>query len=103
MTPSRRIEYYSEEMLDHGYPPLPDFEEPQVSPRSRGDLAPRSPLIPTSATDTHLGGPRLRGRRREVRPGDQNHQLRALPPHRHVGPPGARRDHAAGCRDLTLV
>ena len=53
-TPSRRIELYSEEMLDHGYPPLPEFEEPRVSPRSRGDLAARFPLILTSAKDTHF-------------------------------------------------
>lgn len=54
LTPSRRIELYSEEMLDHGYPPLPEFEEPRVSPRSRRDLAARFPLILTSAKDTHF-------------------------------------------------
>jgi len=53
-TPSRRIELYSEQMLGHGYPPLPEFEEPQVSPRSRRDLAARFPLILTSAKDTHF-------------------------------------------------
>ena len=53
-TPSRRIELYAEEMLNHGYPPLPEFEEPQVSPRSRPDLAARFPLILTSAKDTHF-------------------------------------------------
>ena len=53
-TPSRRIELYSEEMLDHGYPPLPEFDEPRVSPRSRRDLAARFPLILTSAKDTHF-------------------------------------------------
>ncbi len=53
-TPSRKIELYSEEMLDHGYPPLPDFDEPPVSPRSRPDLAARFPLVLTSAKDTHF-------------------------------------------------
>jgi anaerobic selenocysteine-containing dehydrogenase len=53
-TPSRRIEFYSEEMLDHGYPPLPEFEEPGVSPRAQGDLAAQFPLVLTSAKDTHF-------------------------------------------------
>ena len=48
-TPSRRIELYSEEMLDHGYPPLPEFEEPRVSPRSSRDLADAFPA------GSHLG------------------------------------------------
>lgn len=53
-TPSGRIELYSEEMLDHGYPPLPQFDGPRVSPRSRPDLAARFPLVLTSAKDTHF-------------------------------------------------
>ena len=53
-TPSRRIELYAEAMLDHGYPPLPEFDEPRVSPRSRPDLASDFPLILTSAKDTHF-------------------------------------------------
>jgi anaerobic selenocysteine-containing dehydrogenase len=48
-TPSRRIELYSETLLDHGYPPLPEFQEPVMSPRSRPDLARRYPLILTSS------------------------------------------------------
>ena len=60
-TPSRRIELYSEPMLDHGYPPLPEFEEPRVSPRSRVDLAARFPLILTSAKDTHFCETQHRG------------------------------------------
>jgi anaerobic selenocysteine-containing dehydrogenase len=48
-TPSRKIELYSEVLLDHGYPPLPVFEEPRTSPRSRPDLADRFPLILTCA------------------------------------------------------
>ena len=51
-TPTRKIELYSQTMLDYGYPPLPEFEEPRVSPRSRPDLAERYPLILTSAKHT---------------------------------------------------
>ncbi|MGH2722081.1 MAG: molybdopterin-containing oxidoreductase family protein [Actinomycetota bacterium] len=48
-TPSRRIELYSEVLMDHGYAPLPRFEEPRTSPRSRPDLAQRFPLVLTCA------------------------------------------------------
>jgi anaerobic selenocysteine-containing dehydrogenase len=51
-TPTRKIELYSETLLEHGYPPLPDYEEPLVSPRSRPDLAERYPLILTCAKHT---------------------------------------------------
>jgi anaerobic selenocysteine-containing dehydrogenase len=44
-TPTRRIELYSERLLDHGYPPLATFTEPGVSPTSRPDLAGRFPLV----------------------------------------------------------
>lgn len=53
-TRSRRIELYSEEMLAHGHPPLPEFHEPSVSPRSRRDLAETFPLILTSTKDVHF-------------------------------------------------
>jgi anaerobic selenocysteine-containing dehydrogenase len=67
-TPSRKIEFYSETFLAHGYPPLPAFVEPLVSPRSRPDLAGRYPLVLTCAKDTlfcetqHRGLPSLRRR-----------------------------------------
>lgn len=48
-TPSRKVELYSEVLLDHGYSPLPAFDEPRTSPRSRPDLAERFPLILTCA------------------------------------------------------
>lgn len=48
-TPTRKIELYSEMLLEHGYPPLAEFEEPRVSPLSRPDLAERYPLILTCA------------------------------------------------------
>ena len=51
-TPTRKIELYSETMLDHGYPPLPEYQEPLVSPISRPDLAERYPLILTCTKNT---------------------------------------------------
>jgi anaerobic selenocysteine-containing dehydrogenase len=48
-TPTRKIELYSEIMLENGYPPLPEYVEPLVGPVSRPDLAERFPLILTCA------------------------------------------------------
>ena len=70
-TPTRKIEFYSETMLEQGYPPLPDYEEPLVSPLSRSDLAGRYPLILTCAKNTlfcesqHRALPSLRGKSRD--------------------------------------
>jgi len=70
-TATRKIELYSELLLDHGYPPLPDHQEPLVGPRSRPDLAERFPLILTCAKSTqfcesqHRGLPSLRRRARD--------------------------------------
>ncbi|MFO1058745.1 MAG: molybdopterin-dependent oxidoreductase [Dongiaceae bacterium] len=50
-TPSRKVELYCETFLDHGYQPLPDFEEPQIGP-ARDDLVARFPLVLTSAKST---------------------------------------------------
>ena len=67
-TPSRRVQFYSQTFLDHGYAPLPDFEEPQVGPATRPDLSSRFPLILTSAKPTlfcqsqHRALPSLRQR-----------------------------------------
>ena len=58
-------------LLEHGYNPLPDFEEPRVSPDSRPDLATRYPLILTGAKNTlycdsqHRGLPSLRNTSRQ--------------------------------------
>jgi anaerobic selenocysteine-containing dehydrogenase len=48
-TPSGRVELYSATLAAHGYDPLPAYEEPLISPRSRPDLADRFPLILSSA------------------------------------------------------
>jgi anaerobic selenocysteine-containing dehydrogenase len=46
-TATGRIELYVEEFLDAGRPPLPTFTEPELSPRSRPDLAGDFPLVLT--------------------------------------------------------
>ena len=51
-TPTKKIELYVEKMLAHGYSPLPEYEEPLMSPASRPDLAERYPLILTCAKHT---------------------------------------------------
>ena len=51
-TPTRKIELYSEILLEHGYTPLPEYEEPLVSPYSRPELVERYPLIFTCAKHT---------------------------------------------------
>jgi anaerobic selenocysteine-containing dehydrogenase len=48
-TPSRKMEFWSETFLDHGYPALPDFVEPPIGPVARPDLAASFPLILTCA------------------------------------------------------
>ena len=65
-TPSRRVEIYASQFVDHGYAPLPDYVEPAMSPVSRPDLAARYPLVLTSAKvvqfchSQHRNLPRLR-------------------------------------------
>ncbi|WP_410670897.1 molybdopterin-dependent oxidoreductase [Amycolatopsis sp. cmx-4-68] len=48
-TPSGVVELYSETLRRHGYPPLPTYDEPSLSPLSRPDLSARYPLILTCA------------------------------------------------------
>lgn len=43
-TPSGKVEFYSERMAGWGLPPLPSWEEPRESKRSRPDLWARYPL-----------------------------------------------------------
>jgi anaerobic selenocysteine-containing dehydrogenase len=67
-TPSRKVELYSETLLDHGYAPLPEYVEPPMGPVARPDLAGRYDLVLTSAKNTlfcngqHRGLPSLRKR-----------------------------------------
>ena len=48
-TPTRKVEIYSQLFLEHGYPPLPEYEEPLIGPGARPDLAARYPLVLTCA------------------------------------------------------
>ncbi|MBR0939066.1 molybdopterin-dependent oxidoreductase [Bradyrhizobium jicamae] len=48
-TPSRKIEFWSETFLDHGYSAMPDFVEPPIGPVASPDLAAAFPLILTCA------------------------------------------------------
>ena len=70
-TPTRKIELYSETLLQHGYPPLPDYEAPLIGPSARPDLVERYPLILTCAKHTlfcesqHRALPSLRRRARD--------------------------------------
>ena len=48
-TPSRKVEFWSETFLDHGYSAMPDFVEPPMGPVARPDLAASFPLILTCA------------------------------------------------------
>lgn len=48
-TPTGLVELYSQSLAEHGYPALPTFAEPPLSPRSRPDLVAEYPLILTGA------------------------------------------------------
>jgi len=48
-TPTGLVELYSEALAEHGYPALPTFEEPPLSPASRPDLVATYPLVLTCA------------------------------------------------------
>ena len=67
-TPTKKIELYSQTMLEHGYPALPEYEEPLVGPQTRRELLKRFPLILTCAKHTlfcetqHRALPSLRKR-----------------------------------------
>jgi anaerobic selenocysteine-containing dehydrogenase len=67
-TLTRKVELYSETMLEHGYPALPVYEEPLMGPVSRPELLERYPLILTCAKHTlfcesqHRALPSLRRR-----------------------------------------
>jgi anaerobic selenocysteine-containing dehydrogenase len=51
-TPSRKVELYSQTFLEHGYTPLPEFDEPRIGPVARPDLAAHFPMVLTSAKAT---------------------------------------------------
>jgi len=51
-TPSRKVEIWSETLLDHGHLALPEFVEPSASPITKPELARSFPLILTCAKPT---------------------------------------------------
>jgi anaerobic selenocysteine-containing dehydrogenase len=51
-TRSRKVEFWSELLLERGYPPLPAFVEPKISPLSQPELIDRYPLVLTCAKPT---------------------------------------------------
>jgi anaerobic selenocysteine-containing dehydrogenase len=67
-TPSRKVELWSETLQQHGYAPLPGYEEPRMSHASQPELAVRFSLVLTCAKNTlfcnsqHRGLPALRKR-----------------------------------------
>ena len=67
-TPSGKVEFYSETLMDHGYSPLPDYHEPLVGHEAQPQLAAKYPLILTCTKDSlycesqHRGLPSLRRR-----------------------------------------
>ena len=60
-TPTGKAEIYSERFLEHGFSPLPAYEEPLMSLRSRPDLAEDYPLVLTCAHNTHFCETQHRG------------------------------------------
>jgi anaerobic selenocysteine-containing dehydrogenase len=51
-TPSKKVEFYSHRFASHGYPPLPEYVEPALSPMSTPDIAAEYPLVLTNAKFT---------------------------------------------------
>jgi len=54
MTPSKKVEIYSEQLKKLGYDPLPTYREPAESPVSRPDLAQEYPLILIAGTKLEM-------------------------------------------------
>src|SRR4029450_12626376 len=60
-TPDKKAELYSHSFAAHGFPPLPEYEEPLISPVSRPDIAAEYPLVLTNAKFTTYIHSQLRG------------------------------------------
>jgi anaerobic selenocysteine-containing dehydrogenase len=60
-TPDKKVEIYSRTFAAHGYPALPEYEEPAISPVRRPDLAVDYPLVLTNAKFTTYIHSQLRG------------------------------------------
>lgn len=77
-TPTRRVEFYSEQLLDHGYRPLPSFVEPIGSSRKGGVTDEPLPLT----LSTHKNGVYVHSSHRHV----ASLRRRAPDPHFDVSP-----------------
>ena len=53
-TPSGRIELFSQTFKEHGYDPLPIYQEPHISPISKSELVREYPLILTCSKLLHF-------------------------------------------------
>jgi anaerobic selenocysteine-containing dehydrogenase len=51
-TPSKKVELYSLKFADNGYPPIPEYVEPALSPLSKPEIAAEFPLVLTNAKFT---------------------------------------------------
>jgi anaerobic selenocysteine-containing dehydrogenase len=51
-TPSKKVELYSHKFAAHGYPAMPEYVEPAISPVSRPEIAAEFPLVLTNAKFT---------------------------------------------------
>jgi anaerobic selenocysteine-containing dehydrogenase len=51
-TPSKRVELYSHKLATHGYPAMPEYIEPALSPVSKPEIAAEYPLVLTNAKFT---------------------------------------------------
>jgi anaerobic selenocysteine-containing dehydrogenase len=60
-TPDKKVELYSHSFAAHGFPPLPEYIEPLISPVSRPDIAAEYPLVLTNAKFTTYIHSQLRG------------------------------------------
>jgi anaerobic selenocysteine-containing dehydrogenase len=60
-TPDKKVELYSHSFAAHGFPPLPQYEEPLIGPVSRPDIAAEYPLVLTNAKFTTYIHSQLRG------------------------------------------
>jgi anaerobic selenocysteine-containing dehydrogenase len=60
-TLDKKVEIYSHAFAAHGFPPLPEYQEPLISPITRPDLAADFPLVLTNAKFTTYIHSQLRG------------------------------------------
>ena len=60
-TPDKKVAIYSQVFAKHGYPPLPEYIEPMISPISRPEVASEYPLVLTNAKFTTFIHSQLRG------------------------------------------